>query len=180
MLIRSMDGRITLWSPAMKQRYGFTSDQARAQIAHQLLRTIFWKPLHEVEGALLEQKAWSGGLIHHRLDGRPVVTAAYWHLHLDVTGGEPVVVELHSDIVPVGDSVSNQLADVMAILAHEFSQPVTAISNYVNATRRSLQSDRPLLCEALSAAAVEIDRIKRYMADFREMAEAMRSPFGNG
>ena len=117
MLIRSMDGRITLWSPAMKQRYGFTSDQARAQIAHQLLRTIFWKPLHEVEGALLEQKAWSGGLIHHRLDGRPVVTAAYWHLHLDVTGGEPVVVELHSDIVPVGDSVSNQLADVMAILA---------------------------------------------------------------
>ena len=41
MLIRTMQGHVTHWSPAMEQRYGFTANEAVGQIAHQLLGTIF-------------------------------------------------------------------------------------------------------------------------------------------
>jgi len=182
MLVRSRDGRITMWSPSMQQRYGFTADEARGKIAHQLLRTIFWKPLHEVEAVIREQKVWWGGLIHHRSDGRPVITAHHWYLHMDVTGGEPMVTELHSDIVPAGGIEANQLADVMMIVAHDLSQPLTAIADYISGSRHLLQPawpDRPRLLEACSASAAQIDRIKDAMLLFREMTEGLRSPPGS-
>lgn len=181
-LVRAMDGRITLWSPAMKQRYGFTSEQAQGQVAHQLLRTIFWQPLQDVEAVLLDQKFWSGGLIHLRSDGHPVMTAHYWHLHIDVTGSKPMVTELHSDIMPAGETAAGQLADVMAIVAHELSQPMTAIGAYINAAHGLMQTawlDRERLSQALTGTAKQVDRVKQRMAEFRAAAEALRRASGN-
>jgi signal transduction histidine kinase len=178
-LIRSLDGRITLWSPAMQKRYGFTSNEALGQVAHRLLRTVFWKPLHEVEAVLVEQKTWTGGLMHRRVDGHPITTGHRWYLHPDVTGGESLVAELHSDILQGRETAASQLADVMAIVAHELSQPMTAIANYIHATQRALEpawTDRPRLNEALSAAAIQVERMKDSVTLFRQMSEAFRAP----
>ena len=91
MLIRTLKGRITLWSPAMAERYGFTSEQALGHVAHELLRTIFWTSQHEIEAMLLEHKSWTGGFIHRRSDGRLVMTAHHWHLHDGRDQGEALL-----------------------------------------------------------------------------------------
>ena len=54
-LVRSLDGRITFWSPAMERRYGFTSEEAVGKVAHQLLGTTSWQAWDEIQNELLKQ-----------------------------------------------------------------------------------------------------------------------------
>ena len=177
MLVRTMGGQITLWSPAMERRYGFTAGEAVGRISHQLLRTVFWKPLHEVQAALAEQRSWRGGLLQRHASGRLVLTAHYWHLHGHADPQDVLVTELHSDIVLAGTRTAAQLADVIAAATHELSQALTATGNYVTAADRALQPawpDKARSSQALMAAAGQIDRIKEGMRLFREVGEALR------
>ena len=181
MLIRTMTGHITLWSPAMEERYGFTASEALGHVAHQLLRTIFWKSLHEIEAALVAQKSWGGGLLHRRADGRLAMTAHHWHIHSDVAGHEPLVSELHSDIAVADARGANVLADIIGVLGHELSQPMTAVSNYITGANRLVQpasANRPNSGDALIAAAEQMARVKEGMALFRQLGDTLRPSSG--
>jgi hypothetical protein len=181
LLIRTVPGQIIQWSPAMAERYGFTSAEALGQVADQLLRTSFWKPRHEIQAMLLDQKSWSGGLIHRHADGRPLMTADQWYLHRGVGGGEPLITELHSDLMATGTAASDQLADVIGIVGHELREPLTAVSNYINAANRVRQSARPDQERgdlALKAAAEQVARLKDGMALFSELAGMLRPSSG--
>lgn len=176
MLVRTMRGRITLWSPAMQQRYGFSVDEAMGQSAHQLLRTLFLKPPSEIDAILVERKSWSGGAVHRRADGRLVMTAHHWHLH-DRDGREALVSELHSDIASTDEDCANVLADIIGVIGHELSQPLTAINSYIHGASRALQPawpDKVSSSQALTAAAEQMARIKEGMALFRELGETLR------
>ncbi len=176
-LIRMMDGRITFWSPAMEKRYGFTREQALGQVAHELLRTTFWHPLHEIEAALVEQNPWTGGLIHRHADGRPLMVATHWHFHPDLDGRGAHVTELHSDIVQGGTVAGCQLADVLASMAHELSKPLTAISSYVSASQLDLQRgwpDRTRQRVAMARTAAELARTTEVLRLLRALSEVLR------
>ena len=176
-LIRTMDERITFWSPAMEVRYGFTREQALGRAAHELLRTTFWHPLHEIETALVAQNSWTGGLIHRHADGTPMVTANHWYFHSDRDGRGALVTELHADIVPRGTMAGRQLADVLASLAHELSQPLTAISGYVSASQIDLQRgwpDRKRQREAMTRTAAELARTTQMLRLLRDLSEVLR------
>ena len=176
-LTRRLDGRITFWSPAMEIRYGFTREQALGRVAHELLRTTFWHPLHEIEAALVEQHSWTGGLIHRHADGKPLIVATRWHIHSDVDGRGAHVTELHSDIVPGGTVAGRQLADVFASMAHELSQPLMAIGSYVTASQLDLQRswpDRTKLGEAMTRVSTELARTAKILRLLRDLSEGLR------
>jgi signal transduction histidine kinase len=176
-LIRTMEGHITAWSPGMQRRYGFTSEEAHGRTSHQLLRTTFPQALQAIEATLVHLNTWSGGLIHRRADGRAVMAVNHWYVYRDVDRQACLVKEVHSDIVPEGDGACQQLADVLAALAHELSQPLTAISNYVDAAQRSLQQGWPDLRsvrEAIARAANQITRGAEGVHLLRELANGMR------
>ena len=84
LLIRTMDGHITLWPAGMEQRYGFTSEQALGHVTHQLLKTIYPQALKEIDETLLRQSNWTGGLIHRHADGRAVMVVGHWFLPVDL------------------------------------------------------------------------------------------------
>ncbi len=177
MLIRTLTGHVTMWSPAMEQRYGFSSGEALGQAAHELLRTVFWKPQRDIEAVLMARQSWSGGLMHRRVDGGPVLTAHYWHLHQAVDGSEPLLSELHADVALADEHCANVLADLVGSIGHELSQPLTAMANYVVGASHALRPDRTDNVkpnEALAAAIEQIDRIKEGMALFRKLSETLR------
>jgi signal transduction histidine kinase len=177
MLIRTLPGHVTMWSAAMEQRYGFSSGEALGQAAHELLRTVFWKPQRDIEAVLMERQSWSGGLMHRRSDGKTVLTAHYWHLHQAVDCSEPLLSELHADVALADTHCADVLADLVGSIGHELSQPLTAMANYVIGASRALQPERTDNMkpnEALLAAIEQIDRIKEGMSLFRELSETLR------
>jgi len=182
MLIRTLRGRITLWSPAMEERYGFTSEEALGRMAHELLRTIFSTSQHEIEAMLVKRKSWDGGFVHRRSDGRLVMTAHHWHLHEAGDQDGPLLSELHSDVVVTDAHDAAVLADIIGGIGQELSQPLTVVSNYLGGASRLPQppwTDEGKSSRALAAAAEQIDRIREGIGLFRHLGDMLRPPAGS-
>ena len=176
-LIRTMEGHITSWSADMQRRYGFTSEEAEGHTSHQLLRSIFPQALPTIEITLRQRNSWSGGVIHHHADGRAVMAANHWYVYRDVDRQACLVTEVHSDIAPDGSDVVHQLADVLAALARELSEPLTAINNYVAGVQLVLQQgwpDRQSVREALAQASRQIVRGAEGVNLLRHLANDIR------
>jgi signal transduction histidine kinase len=178
-LIRTWDGHITFWSREMEHRYGFAPEEAVGQVAHKLLRTSSCQTLTEIEAQLAEREIWRGGLIHHRADGQPLIVANHWHLHREAEGQETFVTELHSDIVPPGAPAGSDLADILATMAHEVSEPLTAIGNYMSAAQRALHPawpDKVRAGQAIDAAIRQLARARETLAQVRALGAGLRDP----
>ena len=68
------------------------SDQSYER-SHELLRTQFPKPLHEIESELIRNRRWQGKLVHTTRDGNRLVVESSWSLE---SQGEPgAVVEIN-------------------------------------------------------------------------------------
>lgn len=63
--------------------------------------------------------AASGVLVHRHADGRAVIAVNHWYVHQDIGNHACLITEVHSNIAQEGKGVSCQLADVLAVLAHE-------------------------------------------------------------
>ena len=159
----------------MESRYGFPASQAVGLPAHQLLRTISCRTFDEINRELLDQQTWSGGLVHHRLDGRPIMTASSWHLHRKFSDEALFVTEVHADIVPSGSAVGTQLADVLAAITHEMSEALTAVRLYSTVSRRALRPawpDRVLADQGLGHATEQIARATDIVGLMRKLGRA--------
>lgn len=75
----------------MERLYGWTR-------SHDLLQTVFPRPLADIEAELIELRAWSGGLLHRRRDGERLVAASHWSLWDDGAAGATKVVEIDNDV----------------------------------------------------------------------------------
>jgi signal transduction histidine kinase len=155
LLMRTMEGRLTFWPAGMEQRYGFTSEQALGHVSHQLLKTIYPQALNEIEEILLRQSNWTGGLIHRHADGRAVMVVGHWYLHRNAEGYDAVISEVHSD------AVGQQLGDLIAVLAHELSQPLAAITGYIDGAQRILERAWPDLDTLRKSMVLAADQIAR-------------------
>jgi signal transduction histidine kinase len=163
-LSRMQDGQITAWPPCMELRYGFTAQQAVGQVSHRLLQTTFPLPLPDIEAILSQQRCWHGGLIHKHADGHAILVISRWDLNRQGNNPDDVTVtETHSE--PNGV----EMADLFAIMASELSQPLTAIANYVNAARRSLQNHAADVETARAAMALAAGQVELGAAQVRLM-----------
>jgi two-component system sensor kinase FixL len=176
-LVRTMDGRITAWSPGMQRRYGFTSEEAHGCTSHQLLRTIFPQALKTIEATLAQRNAWSGGLIHHRADGTAVMAISHWYVYRDVDAEACLVAEVHADIPQDGSVARHELADVFAALAHELSEKLLAMRTEIDAAQQCLQAGWPDLNsvrEAIARASTQIALSAQGVRLLGELSNSMR------
>ena len=177
-LIRTMEGRITSWSPGMQRRYGFTRQDARGQTSHQLLRTTFPQTLQEIEATLVHRNSWSGGLIHRHADGNAVMTANHWQMHRNSDDQVCLVTEVHSDIAQESERVYHELADVLSALAHELGEPLIAIYNDFDAMQQVFQPGRRApenMRIAIELASGQIARSAGGVLLLRHLANRMRN-----
>jgi two-component system, chemotaxis family, CheB/CheR fusion protein len=78
--VRRLDGRIESWNRGAQELYGFGREEAIGKSSHDLLRTVFPEPLHEIEAALRHGGSWVGELEHRTKDGRTVTALSSMQL----------------------------------------------------------------------------------------------------
>ena len=175
-MIRTMEGHIIAWSLGMERRYGITRADALGKISHELLKTEFPRALQKIEATLVSEMTWSGVLIHHHADGRAVLVATQWYVKHD--GNDKArVTEVHGDLPRDCEELCGRLGEVIELLAHELSEPLTAIRDYVDGAQRILRTGWPTLGrvrEALAATSIQIDRGAEDVRFMRKLAVAIR------
>jgi len=94
---RDANGEIIYWNKAAERLYGWTKEEIGERPSHQLLQTVFPKPLAEIEAEVAKSGFWGGELTHTRRDGSTVVVSSRWTLRTG--GGKPIaILESNRDI----------------------------------------------------------------------------------
>jgi PAS domain S-box-containing protein len=96
--VRSLEKKILYWNRAAERLYGWPREEARGRITHDLLHTVFPKPLNEIQAEVFEKGYWEGELIHTRRDGTQVTVSSRWALRADAAGQPISILESNRDI----------------------------------------------------------------------------------
>jgi PAS domain S-box-containing protein len=96
--VRNMKDEIVFWNKAAEKLYGWRKQELQGRTTHEILQTVFPKPLKEIEAELLEKGIWEGELVHRRRDGVTVIAFSRWALSTDEGGKPTAVLESNRDI----------------------------------------------------------------------------------
>jgi PAS domain S-box-containing protein len=97
-LVRDMDGRISLWTKGAEQLYGYSAADAIGRISHELFQTKFSVALQEMEEKLADGGRWEGELEHRKKDGSVVFVESVQIVYRDEQGHAIRVLEANTDI----------------------------------------------------------------------------------
>jgi PAS domain S-box-containing protein len=141
-MVRDFDGTIRFWNDGAQEMYGFSKADAIGSVSHDLLQTVFPRPLAEIEAELTRNKRWDGQLGHTTRDGVKVFVESRWVLQ-QIGGGTALrVLEINNDITERKNAEeaslrhvetltrSNQELDAFAYAAsHDLKAPLRVIQN---------------------------------------------------
>jgi diguanylate cyclase (GGDEF)-like protein/PAS domain S-box-containing protein len=99
-LVRSVGPRsaVSFWGRGAEKAYGWTEQDMLGQDPHQILNTVFPKPVEEIERDTLRLGEWEGELVHQRRDGSTCTMASRWALTIDDRGVPDGILEVNRDI----------------------------------------------------------------------------------
>ena len=97
-LVRDRESRIVFWNRAAERMYGWQRQEARGQITHGFLQTVFRTSFEEVEAELLNVGYWEGELLHTTRDGSRLVVASRQVVQQDQSGNPVAILEINNDI----------------------------------------------------------------------------------
>ena len=69
-MVRDMDDRVIFWNRGAEETYGWNRDETRGKSAHQLLKTVWPKPLASIMSEVLTNDRWEGEQVDTRKDGK--------------------------------------------------------------------------------------------------------------
>jgi PAS domain S-box-containing protein len=96
--VRSLERQIGFWNRAAERLYGWKREEAQGKISHDLLQTVFPRPLAEIEAEVFEKGTWEGELIHTCRDGSKRIVSSRWALRTSPEGNPISVLESNRDI----------------------------------------------------------------------------------
>ena len=96
--VRNFKDEIVFWNRAAERLYGWRKEELHGKTTHNVLSTVFPKPLKEIEAEISEKGHWEGELLHKRRDGAGLVVFSRWALRTDVAGKPLAVLESNRDI----------------------------------------------------------------------------------
>jgi PAS domain S-box-containing protein len=97
-LARDPDDRIVYWGEGMEALYGYTADQARGQVTHDLLQTIHPEPIASIREQIMSAGVWQGELVHRARDGHSVTVVSRQIAYQDAEGVLLQILEVNTDI----------------------------------------------------------------------------------
>ena len=97
-MVRDMDDRVIFWNRGAEETYGWNRDETRGKSAHQLLKTVWPKPLASIMSEVLTNDRWEGEQLDTRKDGRQLVLKSYWTLKRDDSGRPDFIFEISTDV----------------------------------------------------------------------------------
>lgn len=79
-LIRDQQDRIIYWNKGAERVYGWTSEDARGQVSHDLLHAVFPEPLASIQDKMRTAGHWEGELIHKSRNAETLTMLSHWVL----------------------------------------------------------------------------------------------------
>ncbi|HET6317277.1 MAG TPA: PAS domain S-box protein, partial [Chloroflexota bacterium] len=90
---------VTYWNRGAERLYGWSRDEARGRVTHDLLHTRFPSSREAVDEELFAGNGfWEGELVHRAKDGREVVVASRQAVQRDQHGTPIAILEINTDI----------------------------------------------------------------------------------
>ncbi|MGZ3302562.1 MAG: ATP-binding protein, partial [Isosphaeraceae bacterium] len=77
---------------------GWTKNEAQGRKVHELLKTVYPRPIEDVEDEVLRTGRWEGELRHSGRDGSRLVMASHWALQRDEHGRPAAIIVTGRDI----------------------------------------------------------------------------------
>jgi PAS domain S-box-containing protein len=105
-IMRDSEGRITYWNNGAERLYGWGQSEAVGKVSHELLRTVFPRPLGEILDLLRRAGRWEGELVHTRKDGTEVIVASRWTEKAH-SGKRTAVLEVNYDLTELKKTQSS-------------------------------------------------------------------------
>jgi PAS domain S-box-containing protein len=97
-MVCDLDETIRFWNHGAEEMYGYTKEHAAGKKSHELLGTVFPKPIDEIKAQVVGEGRWEGELAQLTRAGTGIVVASRWVLQRD-KGGRPCgVMEINNDI----------------------------------------------------------------------------------
>lgn len=96
--VRGMDSIITYWNRGAEEFYGWKRTEALGKSSMELLRTVFPKPIDEIQAELQQADRWEGELERTRADGAKVIVSCRWSLRRDQQSRPVAILETSNDI----------------------------------------------------------------------------------
>lgn len=97
-LVRNLRNEIMFWNKAAESLYGWRQEEAKGKAMHELLQTVFPRPLGEINAEVLEKGYWEGELLHRRRDGTVLTISSRWAVRKDDAGSPVAILESNRDI----------------------------------------------------------------------------------
>lgn len=94
-MIRTPDGTIRFWNKGAERLYGWEKEDTLGKRSHNLLKTLFPKPLPDIEKDLTNTGFWEGELIHIRRDGSRMAVWSRWEIRYEGESSVPTVLEIN-------------------------------------------------------------------------------------
>jgi len=187
-LAKDLNGVILSWNRAAERLFGYTASEVLG-----LPVTVIFPPDRVEEEAVILGRIRSGERVAHyetarrRMDGRIIdvsVTispirdasgniAGASTIFRDLTGRnirDQRILELQTELAHV--QRLNELGQVVSTLVHEINQPLTAISNYVNACRRLVTTgDQDRMRAVLERIADQTNRTREIVKRIRDFVK---------
>ncbi len=192
-LIRDLDSRVLSWNRGAETLYGWTEQEARGRVTHQLLQTRFPISREAVDQALVEQGSWEGLLHHLNRHGQQVIvesrqvlirngeekTSSILEINRDVTERERLLQEradAQARALAFQASI-RQMGEFLSLVSHELRTPVTALKTLVQLLARQAEHaapesepERVRRSKLLQRAEQQIDRINRLIEDLLDLS----------
>jgi PAS domain S-box-containing protein len=178
--MRGMDESITYWNRGAQELFGWSAAQAVGSNAHELMRTVFPRPLDEIRDEFLRTGRWEGELGKTRADGRELVVASRWSLQRDAHQRPAAILETNNNVTErkaaeerirklnvdlerrtIELEASNKELEAFAYsVSHDLRAPLRHVAAYSELLQKQ-------------AAPVLDDRCKRYVANLVDSARKM-------
>ncbi|HUO33315.1 MAG TPA: response regulator, partial [Bryobacteraceae bacterium] len=97
-IVREPNGRILQWNAGAQETYGWTAEEARGQITHELFQTVFPGSLHELMEVIERTGHFDGELQHTRRDGAQIVVETRHILVRGADGAATAVLEINREV----------------------------------------------------------------------------------
>ena len=97
--LRDLKGdTILYWNQGAERLYGWSAGEAAGAVIHELLRTVFPRPLKEILAEFVREGHWEGEVVHTKRDGGVMTVLSRWALLRDPQGAPIGSLEINSDI----------------------------------------------------------------------------------